>query len=349
MNQGQDRKFVELTWECPNCNTRNRGSNKSCESCGAAQPENVQFQRAADEHIVTDAAAVQAAKAGADIHCGFCGTRNPGNAVTCLQCGGDLKEGKARQAGQILQAAPTAPSVIVCVSCGAENSGTAQKCKQCGASLGQGAESGKQQTMEAPQGQSKNKNRMMILAGIAASIVVACLALVYFFVLPSKTVVGTVTNLQWQTSVPVEEIQAVNYNNEKGSPPSDAYNVSCHDESRQVCEEKTIDQGNGFAEVVQDCHLESEKYCSYTLDEWVVIETYTSSGEGNQPIYENPSLSNAQRLGNADETLTVFFDSQDGQKSYEPGSVSEFQQFEAGSSWNLIMNAAGGILRVEPK
>ncbi len=39
------------------------------------------------------------ASAGADIHCGFCGTRNPATATICSQCGADLKEGKARQAG----------------------------------------------------------------------------------------------------------------------------------------------------------------------------------------------------------------------------------------------------------
>ena len=93
MEKSEDRKFIELEWVCPNCDSRNKGSKKTCENCGASQPDNVKFQRAADEKIVTDEKAVEAAKAGADIHCGFCGTRNPGNAVTCSQCGGDLKEG----------------------------------------------------------------------------------------------------------------------------------------------------------------------------------------------------------------------------------------------------------------
>ena len=135
MARRESKGFVELEWVCPNCDSRNKGSKKTCENCGAPQPDNVKFQRAADEKIVTDEKSVEAAKAGADIHCGFCGTRNPGNAVTCSQCGGDLKEGKARQAGQILQAAPPAPKVVTCTNCGTENPSNERVCVKCGSPL----------------------------------------------------------------------------------------------------------------------------------------------------------------------------------------------------------------------
>ena len=135
MERKESKGFVELEWVCPNCDGRNKGSKKTCENCGAPQPDNVKFQRAADEKIVTDEKSVEAAKAGADIHCGFCGTRNPATAVTCSQCGGDLKEGKARQAGQILQAAPPAPKAVTCTNCGTENPSSERVCKKCGSPL----------------------------------------------------------------------------------------------------------------------------------------------------------------------------------------------------------------------
>ena len=135
MARKESKGFVELEWVCPNCDGRNKGSKKTCENCGAPQPDNVKFQRAMDEKVVTDEKSVQAAKAGADIHCGFCGTRNPVTAVTCSQCGGDLKEGKARQAGQILQAAPPAPKVVTCTNCGTENPGSERVCIKCGSPL----------------------------------------------------------------------------------------------------------------------------------------------------------------------------------------------------------------------
>lgn len=114
MTRRVTKGVIELEWVCPNCDSRNRGSKKACENCGAPQPENVKFQRPSEEKIITDEKVVAAAKSGADIHCGFCGTRNPVTATTCSQCGGDLKEGMARQAGQVLQAAPVQPKTILC-------------------------------------------------------------------------------------------------------------------------------------------------------------------------------------------------------------------------------------------
>jgi len=81
--------YVELEWVCPFCGGRNPGRVKVCGNCGAAQPKDVQFQQAAQNVIVTDAEALESIKVGPDIHCPFCGTRNPGNAATCSRCGGD--------------------------------------------------------------------------------------------------------------------------------------------------------------------------------------------------------------------------------------------------------------------
>lgn len=33
----KSKGFVELEWSCPNCETRNRGSEKTCANCGAPQ------------------------------------------------------------------------------------------------------------------------------------------------------------------------------------------------------------------------------------------------------------------------------------------------------------------------
>ncbi len=353
MARKESKGFIQLEWVCPNCNVRNPGPVKTCESCGAPQPENVKFQRAAEEKIVTDEKLVQAAKAGADIHCGFCGTRNPATATNCSQCGADLKEGKARQAGQILQAAPAAPKIVRCPNCNAENPGTAAKCSQCDAPLPRVAvptpatpAQAKTQAAGTPNAQPQKVN-WFLFGGIAAFLLVCCVAAFMLFVRPSKSVQGTVTDVRWQTSVPVQEIQAVNHSNESGSAPSDAYNVSCHDESREVCEEKTIDSGNGFAEVVQECHTESTQYCDYTVDEWNTIQTYTLEGNDLYPVYESPNISSDQRLGSSSETLTVIFSTDNGQETYSPSTESEFQQFQIGSVWTLKLNALGGVLSVE--
>jgi ribosomal protein L40E len=356
MDRKESKGFVQLEWVCPNCDGRNPGPIKTCQSCGAPQPDNVQFQRAADEKIVTDEKAVAAAKAGADIHCGFCGTRNPATATTCSQCGGDLKEGKARAAGQVLQAAPTPPKAVTCTNCGTENPGSARTCAKCGSPLPRAVAAA---APSAAQVQAKipamatnapaKKTNWLLFGGIGALLLICCIAAVMLFVVPSKSVTGTVTDVQWQTFVPVQEIQPVNHTNQSGNPPSDAYNVSCHDESKEVCEEKSIDKGNGFAEIVKECHTESTQYCDYTVDEWKTIQTYTLEGSDLSPVYDSPNYSNDQRLGSSSEELTVIFSTDGGQETYSPGSVTEFQQFDMGSVWTLKMNAMGGILSVERK
>ncbi len=187
-----------------------------------------------------------------------------------------------------------------------------------------------------------------MIGGIIGFLAVCCIAIAVLFLLPTKSVQATVTDVHWQTSVPVQEIQAVDHNNEAGSPPSDAYDVSCHDESKDVCEQKTIDKGNGYSEVVEECHTETQQYCSYTVDEWTTIQTYTLDGNDLQPVYDTPNLSSDQRLGDASEDLTVTFSTTDGeQKTYSPDTVSEFQQFVIGSTWTLKMNALGGVTSVE--
>jgi len=351
--QRRSKGVVQLEWVCPNCDSHNPGPVKNCQNCGAPQPENVQFQRAADEKLITDEKVVAAAKAGADIHCGFCGTRNPVTATNCSQCGAELKEGKARQAGQVLQAAPAAPKVIACANCGTENPGTAKTCSSCGAPI-------KLPQVQAPapkpvatqsgavSSQPKKKPfNWLIAGGIGAFLLMCCIALVVMFVLPSRSVEGTVSSVYWKTSVPVQEVQPVNYSNERGNPPSDAYNVSCRNESQEICEDKTIDKGNGYAEVVTECRTETEQYCSYTVDEWKTIQTYDLDGTDLYPEYAEPTIFGDQRLGSSSTQLQVYVSTSDGELGYNPNTVSEFQQFELGSRWTLKLNAIGSVLSVE--
>lgn len=349
--------YVQNEWTCPNCSTRNQGGVKTCENCGAPQPENVQFELPSEQKFVTDEASVKAAQAGADIHCGFCGTRNPATAETCSQCGGDLKQGKARQAGQVMKAPPAQPKVVKCDNCGTDNPGSNAVCSKCGSPLPKvvapvmaaQANVGVSAAKPAAKPVVSKKTNWLLIGGILAVFAVCCVVIGALFFLPSKSVEATVLDVRWQTSVPVQEIRAVDYSNERGNPPSDAYDISCRDESREVCEQKTIDKGNGYSEVVEECHDETEQYCSYTIDEWTTIQAYTLDGNDLYPVYESPNVASDQRLGDKSEELTVTFSLENGeQKTYSPGTVSEFQQFTVGSTWTLKMNALGGVVGVEP-
>ena len=346
--------YIENEWVCPNCQTRNKGSVKTCVNCSAPQPENVQFELPAEQKLVTDQDSINAAGAGADIHCPFCGTRNPATAKTCSQCGGDLTEGKAREAGRVMQApASPQPKLIKCDNCGVENPASNAVCSNCGSPLPKVAPIPLAASPTAGVGMGRlavpRKTNWMLVGGVLAAVAICCVAIAAFFFFPSKSVQATVVDVHWQTFVPLQEIRAVDYSNEPGSPPSEAYNVSCRDESRDVCEQKTVDRGNGYSEVVEECRTETQQYCSYTLDEWTTIQTYSLDGNNLRPIYEDPSVTSGQRLGQESEELTVTFSTADGgQETYSPNSVSEFQQFAVGSTWTLKLNAVGNVLSVEP-
>jgi len=352
--------YVENEWTCPNCNTRNKGSIKTCENCGAAQPENVQFELGSEQKFVTNENKINAAKAGADIHCGFCGARNPANAETCSQCGGDLKEGKAREAGRVMQAPPSQPKIIKCDNCGTENSSSNSVCSNCGSPIARVVQAQAAVTppitrggisLAAPlTGKKSNKKNIFAIVGVVACIALLCVGAIVGYVLTQVSVgsvEGIVTNVHWQTNVEVQEIRPVDHNNERGGPPSDAYDVSCHNESKDVCEQKTIDKGNGYSEVVEECHTETEQYCSYTVDEWTTIRKYPLEGNDLRPIYDDPNLASDQRIGDKTEDLTVTFSTSDGEMTYSPDTITEFQQFDVGTAWTLNLNLLGNVVGVE--
>ncbi len=341
--------YIKNEWTCPNCSTRNKGSVKTCENCGAPQPENVQFELPSEQKFVTDEASIKAAQAGADVHCGFCGTRNPAGAVTCSQCGADLKEGKARQSGQVMQAPAAQLKVIKCDNCGTENPSSNAVCSKCGSPLPKTVPAMAPQASvgaAAAKPAAPKKTNWLLIGGILGILALCCIGIVVLFA-PSRAVEAKVVDVHWQTSVPLQEIRARDYSNEAGNPPSGAYDVSCHDESHEVCENKTVDKGNGYSEVIQECHDESQQYCSYTVDEWTTIQNYTLEGNDLNPVYDTPSISTDQRLGDQSEEFTVTFQSIDAQATYHPGTISEFQQFTIGSTWKLKMNALGGVVGVE--
>jgi hypothetical protein len=345
--------YIQNEWTCPNCNTRNKGSVKTCENCGAPQPENVQFELPSEQKFVTDENQVKAAQAGADIHCPFCGTRNSATAKTCSQCGADLSEGKAREAGRVIQAPPPQPKTIICQNCGTENPGSNSVCSNCGSPLPKVAAvpaMDPMPTMGMNVGKPvvKKKTNWLLIGGIFACLAAICIGAGFLFLFPASSVQATVTNVQWHTSVPVEEQHEVHYSNQQGSPPGDAYDVSCHTETKQVCEQRTVDQGNGYSKVEEVCHDQNTDYCSYNVMEWQTIQTYTLDGNDLRPIYSDPNLASGQRIGNESEELTVTFSTDKGEKTYSPDTVSEFQKYTVGSMWTLKMNALGSVVSVQP-
>jgi hypothetical protein len=231
------------------------------------------------------------------------------------------------------------------------NPSTNTICAKCGAPLPRAAAEpsissavGQAAAASIPAGKKTN---WLLIGGISAGLIALCIAVLALFVVPSSSVQGTVKNVYWETSVPVQEQREVHYSNEEGSPPAGAYDVSCRTDTREVCEQRTVDRGNGYAEVVEECHDVSTQYCSYDVMEWQTIQTYTLDGNDVFPVYADPNVSAGQRLGSESEDYTVYFDTENGEITYSPGSLTEFQQYDTGTTWTLKLNALGRVLSVE--
>src|SRR5689334_24076580 len=200
MVQRRSLGYVENEWTCPNCSTRNKGHEKTCTNCGAPQPENVQFELASDQKLVTDQEQVNAAKAGADIHCAYCGTRNSATAKTCIQCGADLTEGKAREAGRIMQTPPPQPKTVTCSNCGTQNPGSNSVCSNCGSQLPRvnqaQAVAASQPVARSGVSSAPKKNsklNIFLIGGIVACLLLVCVGAGVLFLVPTASVQGTVT------------------------------------------------------------------------------------------------------------------------------------------------------------
>lgn len=353
--------FIKLEWTCPNCNTRNPGPEKTCQNCGAPQPENVNFEVGASQELVTDSDEIKRAQAGADFHCSYCGARNPAGTKTCSQCGGDLREGKQRQAGRLLAIPESGSRVpITCTNCGTVNPGTNVNCTKCGSPLPRADAPLRRLPAHQPAGnrpssQSRvtpagrgNPRRLWIVAGILGFLAISCIGIYTLFLRPSDSIKGVVDSVYWQTAVQIQEQQEVRYTDRGGNPPPDAYDASCHTDSRDVCEQKTVDLGNGLAEVVEECHTETEQYCSYTIQEWKTVQSETLEGNDLNPFYATPSITNTQRIGDKTATFTVGFSTDKDTYTYTPNDQTEFQRYQIGSEWLLSLNAMGGVLSLEP-
>ena len=248
------------------------------------------------------------------------------------------------------------PEKLTCTNCGTENPGTNVNCQECGAPLPRPAAAtpaAVPMSFATPgaapaAGKAKKKPNWLLLGGIVGALADLLHGDCYFLLFaPSSSVQATVSDVYWQTSVPLQEIRAVDYNNERGNPPSDAYNVSCQTESRGSLRRKNHRprrrlrrSGAGLSHRERAILRLHRGRMDHHPDLYAGRARQFPGLRAAQP-HQRPAPGERKR-----RVLTVFFNTEDGQKSYTPDNVSEFQQFQPGSSWTLSLNALGGVVGV---
>lgn len=347
--------YVELEWECPSCGTRNPGSQRTCAQCGAPHPKDVEFVQAPQEEIITDAEKIAEAEAGPDIHCAYCGARNPATRQTCKQCGADLREGTARASGRVVgalrdqEAAP-----VICPACGASNPATALKCSQCGSPLARPPEE-----VPAPAAQPRGCSKWLLLIPLA---ILGLIALFIFLSSRTSELVGQVTDVRWRRVIAVEALVPVTREGWRTAVPEGAEIGRCRQALHHIQDEPApgakevcgtpyvIDTGSGYGKVVQDCQYEvyAEK-CEYQVLEWRPVMPLVLEGHDFNPRWPEASLAANQRIGSRQEELFVIFIAEDREYTYRAASLEEFVRYIPGSRWVLQVNALGNVISVSPR
>jgi hypothetical protein len=356
--------YVELQWECPNCGTINPGPEKVCQGCGAPQPENVEFTQASRQELIQDQAKLKKAQAGADIHCAYCGTRNPAGATTCSQCKADLSEGNQRDAGRVVGAFKSGPAQKVkCPHCGAENLETDNRCNQCGGTLNRistPSPSAHQQPGGDRLPKASAKGSRSILAILGLVLLAGCIA-IYFIFLRTTATIGTVTDVSWERSYAIEGLVPVEYEDWYDQIPEEAEIGYCTSEARdevdspvqgsqEICGTPyTEDTGSGYAEVVQDCtYVVYDDFCTYTLLEYDYVDTVTVSGDGFSPQWPNPILTTDQRLGEGEENYNIYFSADGKEYVFNTSDYNLYEKAQIGTEWELEINSIGGVQAIKP-
>jgi ribosomal protein L40E len=354
--------YVELHWTCPNCGTMNPGSERVCRGCGSPQPDDVEFEQAERQELITDEEDIAKAKAGADVHCGYCGARNPAGTTVCTQCQADLSEGAKRKAGRVVGAFKTGPATkVTCPNCGAENPDTALSCSACGGSLQR-----KEGVKEADKVESKvdkPKPKPWVSAVLIAGMVVICVVVVIIVVLSMQTtaVAGVVQDVSWERTIGIEALMPVEYNDWFDLISTDAEVGACDQQvrsiedspsanSEEVCGTPyTVDKGDGFAEVVQDCEYHVyDDFCTYTVEEWQQVDESVLEGYDTNPIWPEPVLYEGQQIGSErEESYTIVFDAGGETYAFTTTDSELFQQCQIGSTWNLNINTFNTVVSIE--
>lgn len=352
--------YVEMEWICPRCGVKNPGTQKTCAACGGPQPGDTKFQQREGQPLIKGEEAEKIAQARPDVHCGFCGARNPWDAKVCVQCGADLKAAQTRTSGEVVGAFSSAPTPDrPCPSCGQMNPAGALRCSNCGATMAAAEPAQPAAPARKPLKLSRKGMIFAVIGGIV--LVILCLVLALSGG-KTDTVSASVQSTSWMTQVMIEQYQPVSRQGWLSELPVEAQVGACdyrysytsaepQPVSTEVCGTPyTVDQGTGFGQVVQDCEYQVyAEYCDYTVNEWVEVDRLQAQGSDLFPQLPQAGLTGDERLGTSTAVYTIVFDTDQGLLTYETSDLTLFQQAQPGSRWVLEVKKSGQVTDARPE
>lgn len=177
----------------------------------------------------------------------------------------------------------------------------------------------------------------------------------------NEIVTASVSSINWQRIIKIEEFLISSGQKWDDEIPSSASIGSCLEKyrytsdtaqpnSKEVCGEPyDVFMDDGTTEVKQDCIYEVyDQYCEYTISEWAVKDTLTSTGNDLHPYWPDTSISSTERISEQNESYVIGFDVGGMDFTYATNDDNLFQKAEIGSQWQLEISNLGEILSVTP-
>ncbi len=359
----------EGRWICPNCNTKNKGSELKCPACGATRGE-VEFIYDENAEEVTDEGEKKRAVSGADWVCGFCGVSNSFDVGVCKSCSGKHGEGKNRTVKEIH---PTQPKAGVATP-----------------------QAPSRPTPAAPM-PTWMKFGCMGFAFLFAVLMV--------FEMMDYPQTLEVIGRKWERVMDIQEYKTISHDDWLDKVPSSGRifsrteKVRSHKKVQTGTKEVTesyservqtgtkrvktgvTDLGNGkFKETYRDEPVYSSQtktrrvqkpvyredpvydtWTSFYNDEWTNIEQPSSNGTNEDPVWPDkglprtsPNIVGQRRANPKSESYEVTFKSQKDGKEFIEKKINDkkldsdiFSRFKKGTKWEAVISGLGNLKSVK--
>jgi hypothetical protein len=346
-----EETYLEGMWDCPNCESANKGSQMKCEGCGSVRAEDVKFYLPEDAKEITDEAELNAAKAGPDWVCGFCDTSNSAGQGSCKQCGGPREEGKNREVSEYKPPSATEDPYA----------------------------SPDSQAPSAPKAGAGLPVSMPVLAGIGVAFL-ALMCCCLWMVFGSSTKAMEVVSTQWVRQIDLQEQRWVK--EESKTRPFNGNNIryiTSRKVSRMVSftkkvpvkKTKKINLGNGkfkrqTTTVMENKTVKEKRIVLryfYEQRKWVNLTPLVKRGNPDvEPTWpERKIMSRNQRESKRETYYVVTFkdlkdekadlqklSSQGGKTKIAPQNMEELKsKYPVGSSWKVTFSTASGVTEVK--
>ena len=348
----------EGRWDCPQCGAvGNLGRHTECQTCAASRPAGIQFYLPDDAAVVTDAALLAEAEAGADWICEHCFGSSRAHESRCSQCG--------------------APR------------GSSPEQEQHDYSLDQVPTSGRERRsapapVAAPAKDVRKRNVRVGFAVVASTIMGLCWAATRPY-----DVDGRVAGLRWDRTVKVEEYRTVRESD--WSVPSAGRTVAHHraihhydhvldhyeTRSRQVSERVRTgsetytcgrrSKGNGYysdrtcTRGVYSTRYHTETYrdpvyvqvpvwatkYDYDIEKWVPGRVLREEGTTTATRWPVVKLAGNERDAGHEEHYIVRFHDAKGHDYTQPLPEISWRLFAPGSTVKLRVNSVGHLFQVK--